>query len=63
MCRGSAPAHLKKERTMEKKIYKEPEMEVTLLEMNQMVLTGSLEEPAIGGSGQGYGDPNEFDPS
>ncbi len=45
---------------MDKKIYSAPEMETIEMHLNAALLTGSLEEPTIGGSGQGTG---EYDPS
>lgn len=41
---------------MDKKFYFEPESEVVTLNMVQSLLTGSLEDPEIGGSGQGHSD-------
>ena len=41
---------------MDKKIYFEPESEVVTLNMVQSLLTGSLEDPVIGGSEQGHSE-------
>lgn len=41
---------------MDKKLYFAPEMESIEMNLNAAILTGSLEEPTIGGSEQGYSD-------
>ena len=41
---------------MDKKIYFEPAMEVVMVNQMQAILTGSLEEPIIGGSEAGPSD-------
>ena len=41
---------------MDKKIYFAPEMETIEMHLNAALLTGSLEEPTIGGSEQGYSE-------
>ena len=53
------PAHFKQtkgKKKMDKKIYFEPESEVVTLNMVQSLLTGSLEDPIIGGSEQGHSE-------
>jgi len=50
---------------MEKKFYEAPMVETIELMVGTAILVGSdvLEEPSMGGSGAGYEDPNNFDPS
>lgn len=47
-----------------KKNYFEPEMEIVELEtVGFLAASDVLEEPSMGGSEEGYGNPEEFDPS
>lgn len=53
------PARFKQQKgkkTMDKKLYFAPEMESIEMNLNAAILTGSLEEPTIGGSEQGYSE-------
>ena len=53
----SLPTSNKKgKKEMDKKIYFEPAMEVVMVNQMQAILTGSLEEPIIGGSEAGPSD-------
>lgn len=53
------PAHFKQtkgKKKMDKKIYFAPEMETIEMHLNAALLTGSLEDPIIGGSEQGHSE-------